>query len=384
MAAFVHPYPHTMDLPFGNPMNIVTTTPSPGYIMTPSPYFTRTPSPTSRGNVGYQPFFGQVQGPSFFEEAIGGSPLPQDMAFGIMQAPTHYNTAPIVSNDIPPSLAVVPGNEAEHKPARRPRSRKQSQLSINTSDETNGLAAVPGSPKQKKRGRKPKGAPKESGKARQQIELDEEHLPKDPRRRRILERNRIAATKCRLRKRDEASALASQEQAMEDQNRYLSSCFDSLTAEIYHLKTQLLQHTDCNCVLIQKYISNEAKKTVDGLVACPSTLQPDNDPMSPYRRGSCHSGASPTDSLGVPTPEFEGVSPAWPQPFHSGHASPPEVAEDMFDMAGDLYSKASIHMHGQSLAGMPPLHHHEPEVFAGMGPQPQHFDGVNWNPSWGF
>ncbi|KAL4723897.1 hypothetical protein ACLX1H_009542 [Fusarium chlamydosporum] len=384
MAAFVHPYPPTLDLPYGNPMNIMSTTPSPNYVVTSSSYFTRTPSPASRGHIGYQPLLGHVQGPSFFEEAIGGSPLPQEMAFGVVQAPLPYNSVPTAPHDFLPSSNTVPKDGTEQKPARRSRPRKQSQLSMSTSDEVDGSAAVPKSPKQKKRGRKPKGGPKDSDKARQEIELDEDELPKDPRRRRILERNRIAATKCRLRKRDEASALASQEQAMEDQNRYLSSCFDSLTAEIYHLKTQLLQHTDCNCVLIQKYISNEAKKTVDGLHTCPSTFQPESDPMSPYRRGSCHSGTSPTESLGVPTPEFEGVSPGWPQHFHSGHGSSPEMAEEMFDMSVDPYNKASIHMHSHPHASMGPFHHHGPEVFAGMGPQPQHFDAVNWGPSWGF
>ncbi|KAK2934140.1 hypothetical protein FoTM2_005385 [Fusarium oxysporum f. sp. vasinfectum] len=221
MAAFVHSYPHHMEPPFGNPMNIMTATPSPGYIMTPSPYYTRTPSPTCRGNMGYQPVPAQVQDPSFFEEAIGGSPRPQELALGFMQAPFQYNPASNAPNGPFPSLATLPSSEIEQKPARRARNRKPSQLSIITPKEDSGPRAVPSSPKQKKRGRKPKGGAKESGKFHQEIELDEDDLPKDPRRRRILERNRIAATKCRLRKRDEASALASQEQAMEDQNRYL-------------------------------------------------------------------------------------------------------------------------------------------------------------------
>ncbi|KAF4453962.1 Transcription factor atf21 [Fusarium austroafricanum] len=373
-----------MDLPFGNPMNVMTATPSPGYIMTPSPYYTRTPSPTNRGNIGYQPALNQIQDPSFFEEAMGGSPLPQEMALGIMQPPFQYSSAPNAPNDYLPSRVILPSTETEQKPVSRARNRKPSQLSISTSKEVSAPVPAPSSPKQKKRGRKPKGGAKDSGKAREEIELDEDDLPKDPRRRRILERNRIAATKCRLRKRDEASALASQEQAMEDQNRYLSSCFDSLTAEIYHLKTQLLQHTDCNCVLIQKYIANEAKKTVDGLLSCSSAFQPDNDPMSPYRRGSCNSGTSPTESLGVPTPEFEGVSPTWSQPFQTGHASSSDVSEEIFEVPIDHYHKSSIQMHGQSLASMTPLHHHESEVFVGMGPPPQHVEGINWNPSWGF
>ncbi|KAF5024707.1 hypothetical protein F66182_3221 [Fusarium sp. NRRL 66182] len=373
-----------MDLPFGSPMNTMAASPSPGYMMTPSPYYTGTLSPTNQGNVGYQPGLGQVQDPSFFEEAMGCSPLPQEMPFGIMQGPPQYSSAPRVSSNHLPSSAVLPTTEAEHKPTRRARNRKQSQLGTNVPGEASGSGVAPGSPKQKKRGRKPKGASREPGKARQEIELDEDDLPRDPRRRRILERNRIAATKCRLRKRDEASALASQEQAIEDQNRYLSSSFDSLTAEIYHLKTQLLQHTDCNCVLIQKYIANEAKKTVDGLISCSPAFHPDNDPMSPYRRGSCHSGTSPTESLGVPTPEFEGVSPAWSQPFHAGQASSSDVGEETFDMPMDPYSKGPMYMHGQPLARMSPLHHSESEMFVGMRPHPQHVDGISWNHAWGF
>ncbi|KAF4344146.1 transcription factor atf21 [Fusarium beomiforme] len=361
----------------------MTATPSPGYVMTPSPYYTRTPSPASRASIGYQPV-GQAQDPSFFEEAIGGSPLPQEMVLGMMQAPLQYNPGHSAPNDCLPSMATLPSNETQQKSTRQARNRKPSQLSIITPKEASDLGVGISLPKQKKRGRKPKGGAKEPGKVRQEIELDEDDLPKDPRRRRILERNRIAATKCRLRKRDEASALASQEQAMEDQNRYLSSCFDSLTAEIYHLKTQLLQHTDCNCVLIQKYIANEAKKTVDGLVSCSSAFQPDSDPMSPYRRGSCNSGTSPTESLGVPTPEFGGVSPVWSQPFQTGHVSSTEVGEEIFEMPIDPYRKGSIHMHGQPLTNMTPLQHPEPEVYVAMGPPPQHVDGINWNPSWAF
>ncbi|KAF4345757.1 hypothetical protein FBEOM_275 [Fusarium beomiforme] len=136
-------------------------------------------------------------------------------------------------------------------------------------------------PKSRKRGRKLKKQPKEQKVTGQQEELDDDDLPKDPRRRRVLERNRIAANKCRLRKRDEALALASREETMEDQNRYLMTCLDSLTVEVYHLKTQLLRHTECNCVLIQNYIANEAQKCVDRLVACSTAFDTYGNPLSP-------------------------------------------------------------------------------------------------------
>ncbi|KAM0343010.1 hypothetical protein ACHAPU_009040 [Fusarium lateritium] len=383
MAAFVHSYPYTMDFSFEGPMSAMAPTPSPGYIMTPSPYYIRTPSPSSRGNIGHQPIPGQVQDPSFFEEAMGGSPIPQEMAFGMMQAP-QYNTVPTAYNNHAPSLPLLSSTETEKKPTQRARNQRRFQSIIDTAEEASDPAPAPSSPQPRKRGRKPKGVSKDLLKAHHGIDLEGDDLPRDPRRRRVLERNRLAATKCRLRKRDEASALASQEQAMEDQNRYLSSCFDSLTTEIYHLKTQLLQHTDCNCVLIQKYIANEAKKTVDGLTSCCSTAQPDNGLMSPFRRGSCHSGTSPSDSLGLPTPEFEGVSPTWSQPFSMGHASSSEVGDGIFDVSLDSKRKESVLMHSQPVGGMIPFHRSDTESFVGIGLQPQLVDEVTWNPSWGF
>ncbi|KAI9158863.1 Transcription factor atf21 [Paramyrothecium foliicola] len=147
----------------------------------------------------------------------------------------------------------------------------------------------------KKRGRKPKNVPEPTPSPPQQhdgpfddeeyydedldldLDLDDvadESLPRDPRRRRTLERNRVAAKKCRVRKRDEASALASREQAVEDQNRYLSTAYNSLTTEVYLLKTELLRHTHCNCTLIQEYIANEARRSVDKMNASPSNRAP--------------------------------------------------------------------------------------------------------------
>ncbi|KAJ3454413.1 hypothetical protein MRS44_018307 [Fusarium solani] len=206
---------------------------------------------------------------------------------------------------------ILPTVEGDQKLNRRSRNRRQSQ------SESSAPGQAAESPKPRKRGRNPKKQPKEQKAAGQQEEPDEDNLPKDPRRRRILERNRIAATKSRLRKRDEASALASRGQAMEAQNRYLSTCFDSLTSEIYNLKTQLLQHTDCNCVAIQQYIANEAKKTVVGLLSCSPAFQLENDSMSPDNGSS--SGPSIADSLNMHSLEAGSFPPIWTNPVQRGH-----------------------------------------------------------------
>ncbi|KAK7414804.1 hypothetical protein QQX98_006406 [Neonectria punicea] len=250
--------------------------------------------------------------------------------------------------------------------------------------EAGASGSVAEQPKPKKRGRKPKGQQKEPPMVQLKEESDDEEIPRDPRRRRILERNRIAATKCRLRKRDEASALASREQAMEDHNRYLSTCFDSLTAEIYHLKTQLLQHTDCGCVLIQKYIANEARKSVDGLLSCSSAFQHHDGPTSPYQRDSSGSGTSGSGSLSIQTPEVESCVPTWTDPFQQASRSS-EVGDDMFDMVVlEPFQKEALPTSSQPISGVTHLSRCDSGVFVSSGTQPQPGDGLVWDSQWGF
>ncbi|KAH6871048.1 hypothetical protein B0T10DRAFT_500901 [Thelonectria olida] len=195
--------------------------------------------------------------------------------------------------------------------------------------------------------------------------------PRETRRRRILERNRIAATKCRMQKRDEASALAAREQEMEELNRQLSRTLDELTAEIYDLKTQLLRHTDCNCILIQKYIAHEARKSVHGLTPCPSTSQPNMMPFVGYRSGpngskASVSVASATDSYGIRTPETESAPHTQPDPPPQGSSS----REAMFDMTIEPIQREHIPVSSQPMPGMPSMHEHDYlGTWVGMGPR---------------
>lgn len=80
-----------------------------------------------------------------------------------------------------------------------------------------------------------------------------------------LERSRVASNRFRERKRNEIAQLESEEYTIEDANRQLRSILDALTSEILSLKMQLLQHTNCNCELIQAYINKEARHFVKSL-----------------------------------------------------------------------------------------------------------------------
>jgi hypothetical protein len=81
----------------------------------------------------------------------------------------------------------------------------------------------------------------------------------------MQERNRIAANKLRLRKKEDLARLQSVEQAMEQRHKTLSRSVDDLKEEVLYLKTQLLQHKGCNCTLIQHSINEEAQQYVYSL-----------------------------------------------------------------------------------------------------------------------
>ncbi|KAH7169801.1 uncharacterized protein B0J16DRAFT_351571 [Fusarium flagelliforme] len=85
------------------------------------------------------------------------------------------------------------------------------------------------------------------------------------------ERNRVASNKLRAKKRENAKKLKSEAEDMERINRHLSSCVADLTLEVYDLKTRLLQHTDCDCSRIQKYIVDEAHRYISRLGAGSAT-----------------------------------------------------------------------------------------------------------------
>jgi cell division protein FtsB len=82
----------------------------------------------------------------------------------------------------------------------------------------------------------------------------------------MQERNRVASNKFCVKKREEAKKFQADEENREQTNRKLSSSVSDLTQQVYELKMKLLQHTDCDCHLIQEYIANEANQYIHDLV----------------------------------------------------------------------------------------------------------------------
>ncbi|KAF5666645.1 hypothetical protein FHETE_6144 [Fusarium heterosporum] len=93
---------------------------------------------------------------------------------------------------------------------------------------------------------------------------DEEEEPADHSER-VQERNRVASNKFRVKKREDAKRLRIDEKEVEQTNQNLSVTVSDLTLQVYELKMKLLQHTDCNCHLIQNFIANEAHRYIQDL-----------------------------------------------------------------------------------------------------------------------
>ncbi|RKL10594.1 hypothetical protein BFJ70_g16505 [Fusarium oxysporum] len=329
----------------------------------------------------YQQTPGQTSGSSFFEEVIDTSPVSEDLMLG-----SSYVTFP----SQPTESKILAGNEllqnilstieVDKKSNRQPHNRRQSKVSSAIS-ESRASRNTAESPKLRKRGRQPrKQAKGQKGLGQQEeLDVDDDDLPTDPRQRRMLERNRIAATKCRLRKRDEASVLASREKAMEDQNRSLSACFDSLTAELYYLKMELLKHTNCNCVQIHRYIAREAENFVNGLHACSPAFHTYGVSLTPnYGNPSI---ASTPDSLNMYSPEADDIPPTGTKPFQQG-SRVSEVREDMLGMSLISFNTTPMPRDAMVVAhplSGTPLVGYGPGFYDNMVPQKHQADEIGWD-----
>ena len=79
---------------------------------------------------------------------------------------------------------------------------------------------------------------------------------------RVREKNRIAADKCRSRRRQEEDKLKSKHEDLEQEHCRLSGALSELMAETYVLKNMLMEHGSCDCRLIQDYLKESASEWV--------------------------------------------------------------------------------------------------------------------------
>ncbi|PNP39194.1 hypothetical protein TGAMA5MH_08871 [Trichoderma gamsii] len=134
-------------------------------------------------------------------------------------------------------------------------SPKVSEASPNTSSTSTqpSPSSVTGKVQSTARNNKRKRGPQKS---RNQTEKKEQ----------VKYRNRVAASKCRQKKRNKVDELKEQSSSLEAENGNLHNEYERLRKEIGQVKSDLMHHTECNDDNINQWISNEAKTYVDKLV----------------------------------------------------------------------------------------------------------------------
>ncbi|KAI1420158.1 hypothetical protein F5Y12DRAFT_153621 [Xylaria sp. FL1777] len=87
---------------------------------------------------------------------------------------------------------------------------------------------------------------------------------KEGKRSHFLQRNRVAAMKCRKKKKEWVNDLEDTKSGLENQNAHLHMELDGLVDEASRIRAQLMAHANCNDSNIDKWIENEAKRFVIG------------------------------------------------------------------------------------------------------------------------
>lgn len=79
----------------------------------------------------------------------------------------------------------------------------------------------------------------------------------DAKRSKFLERNRVAASKCRQKKKEWTSNLETRARELQNSKNQLSVMVGSLKEEVLFLKGELLKHSTCGCARIREYLNRE-------------------------------------------------------------------------------------------------------------------------------
>jgi len=87
-------------------------------------------------------------------------------------------------------------------------------------------------------------------------------LEEDNKRSKFLERNRIAASKCRQKKKEWMSDLEETKTGLENTRNQLQMEYTGLLSEVNRMKDQLMSHAGCNDSNIDRWLENEARRFV--------------------------------------------------------------------------------------------------------------------------
>ncbi|KAI1044558.1 hypothetical protein LB505_010367 [Fusarium chuoi] len=118
-----------------------------------------------------------------------------------------------------------------------------------------------------------KRTPKEPS-LKEEDEDEDDGLDETQKRSKFLKRNRIAASKCRQKKKVWIRELEETTKDLEIEHNALHSQYTDLMGELTTIKNQLMDHASCNDANINQWLDNEAKKYVQRIAAQQSRQPP--------------------------------------------------------------------------------------------------------------
>ena len=92
---------------------------------------------------------------------------------------------------------------------------------------------------------------------------NESNKPEDAKRSKFLERNRVAASKCRQKKKEWTQNLENRARELQKNNNQLRAVVESCQEEVLFLKGELLKHSQCDCESIQTFLKSGADSFVE-------------------------------------------------------------------------------------------------------------------------
>ncbi|KAJ2065755.1 hypothetical protein GGI17_000024 [Coemansia sp. S146] len=147
------------------------------------------------------------------------------------------------------------------------------------------------------------------------------------RRRRFLERNRVAASKCRQKKKVWIQDLERRAEDATMQNRSLHIAVAQLKEEVLILKNQLLAHRNCGCSAVQQFLNSDVSCSVNPTQAAvtaagvfPLTTQGMHSPSQQQHHHMAHPSTAPSMLFQGPPQSLLYHQPQ-PNPYHHHSSS---------------------------------------------------------------
>ncbi|QDS77393.1 hypothetical protein FKW77_006106 [Venturia effusa] len=146
-----------------------------------------------------------------------------------------------------------------------------------------GDSGKEGKPKSRKRSRtSTDSGSRRKSRGNAKPDLDEEdisHLSPEElaQREKFLERNRVAASKCRQKKKEWTNSLEEKARELQGQREMLVAYISMLRNELLMLKCKCLEHADCDCVGLREYLKNTVATLPPASAELYSANQPTND-----------------------------------------------------------------------------------------------------------